>query len=398
MKYIDIILVFMFMTACNLNTETQEKANIQEVVPHQSFLKEGNWSLGVKHKLESIILENEHKGKKVIFDFDNTVICRDIGEATFETLTLEKTAVLGENIQKQTQNHLIDNLDLSIPEHLNQVYEKMLNLGVTKNDKEPYAMGYAWVVQIMEGLTIGDVIQATEKTYDLGVGFQDFHQENPSTKVVNYYKPFFYPEIVDLIGNLLTRGYDVHIVSASNVWTVRWMVQHQLNPMLKELFGDHVSIQGQNVIGVNTLLYDRETKEFVKDEFLVEENKDYLALNKTQLDRFEITNQLVYPIPAYHGKIANILKFTGSDVPVLVVGDSPNDLPMLKTAEYKLWITRLEKPKYQRAFKKQAVDDSWMMQPTLYKSSPGFIQLDSLENRLSKINEKIEESITLLGI
>jgi len=49
-------------------------------------LDNNNWNPQTKKKLETLLSENSGKGKKVIFDFDNTVVSRDIGEATFAWL------------------------------------------------------------------------------------------------------------------------------------------------------------------------------------------------------------------------------------------------------------------------------------------------------------------------
>ena len=62
----------------------------------QSVSLQGNWNPEVKAGLEKFIAANAGQGKICVFDFDNTTICRDIGEATMAALneagvlTLEK--------------------------------------------------------------------------------------------------------------------------------------------------------------------------------------------------------------------------------------------------------------------------------------------------------------------
>ena len=52
----------------------------------QPISLQGNWNPEVKARLEKLIAANANQGKICVFDFDNTTICRDIGEATMATL------------------------------------------------------------------------------------------------------------------------------------------------------------------------------------------------------------------------------------------------------------------------------------------------------------------------
>ena len=46
----------------------------------------------VKEKLKTIIAKGSGKGYTAVFDFDNTILCRDIGEATFAVMINEGNA------------------------------------------------------------------------------------------------------------------------------------------------------------------------------------------------------------------------------------------------------------------------------------------------------------------
>ncbi len=52
----------------------------------QTVSLKGNWNPEVKARLEKLIAANANQGKICVFDFDNTTLCRDIGEATMEAL------------------------------------------------------------------------------------------------------------------------------------------------------------------------------------------------------------------------------------------------------------------------------------------------------------------------
>ncbi len=43
------------------------------------MLKEYNWNINIKKELENIILANKNKEKLVLFDFDNTLVQKDLG-------------------------------------------------------------------------------------------------------------------------------------------------------------------------------------------------------------------------------------------------------------------------------------------------------------------------------
>lgn len=53
-------------------------------------LETGNWNHQTRIKINKLLKTNAFKHKKVIFDFDNTTVSRDIGEATFAYLVKNK--------------------------------------------------------------------------------------------------------------------------------------------------------------------------------------------------------------------------------------------------------------------------------------------------------------------
>jgi len=194
-------------------------------------LSSGNWNHHTKERLLEIINSGRDQNLPVVFDFDNTIICRDIGEATLEVLS---------------KTELRSSFD--IIKH----YENLLNS--TKHqilDSSPYANAYAWAVQVMQGLTPLEIIKATKQAYDNESAFRDHLDLRSETKMKHFRRPYFYPEMIDLIGAFLENKYDVYIVSASNIWSVRWMAS-KLNQKLKQS-GFKGEIDLKNVIGVSTL-------------------------------------------------------------------------------------------------------------------------------------------------
>ena len=45
-------------------------------------LQEPGWTDRVRNRLEALIKQGAGRGLPVVFDFDNTIVCGDIGEAT----------------------------------------------------------------------------------------------------------------------------------------------------------------------------------------------------------------------------------------------------------------------------------------------------------------------------
>jgi hypothetical protein len=196
---------------------------------------------------------------------------------------------------------------------------------------------------------------------------------------------------------LLRHQFDVWIVSASNVWSVRWMVQNGLNPLLLQ-HGIASGVALDHVIGVATLLTDHQGRLY-KDAVLVRHQAAYANLEGSFLEGLKLTSRLQFPAPTYAGKVGVIWEAMGRQ-PYLCAGDSPGDHAMLSFATHKLWIARLEKPDYLRATVQLAARtgiSSWKFQPTLGRSSPGFVpSATSLEQRLVDVPAKVRESMQLV--
>ena len=354
-------------------------------------LDEGHWNPAVKAKLETVIAEGAFQGKKAVFDFDNTTICRDIGEATFAAMVEAKQLTLEGVSRDITPSFVLGDKKVALDTvaSLPEFYEDFLSATKhQKGEKTPYSNSYAWVVQILAGMSPDQIIPFSEKAFSNNIAMQDSGAADlKETKINGYRMPFFYPEMVDLYGNLLKNGYEVYVCSASNIWTVRWMVANNLNALLEAKFGEGVSITPEHVIGVNVLLKDKRDGKLYKDRLLVKNNAKYANLDPAEIANYELTTQVVYPITGYFGKVANIIKYITKERPYLIGGDSSNDLPMLDRAENRLWITRLESMGYQKGLVEQmgdALPGNWMIQPTLYKKSPGFVSTQAdLDARLA---------------
>jgi hypothetical protein len=370
---------------------------------HAVKLQSPGWNKQTRLGLEKLIRRGAGQGLPVVFDFDNTIICGDIGEATLAVLVRDRILSAAKLSPATSPSFRLPNGQRvsmeSVPD-LTAYYEAYLSpTAHGDRDPTPLANGYAWAVEAMEGLSPADVVAATRRSRQFappkGSGFIEV---TPGR--TGFPAPTFYPEIVELVAELLRARFDVWIVSASNVWTVRWMVINELNPLLRQQ-GVRQGLRADHIVGLSTLLRDQRGG-LHKDALLVKEDTRYAALDQRALRRFRLTSRLHFPVPTYSGKIACIWDTIGRR-PYLAAGDSPGDLPILAFSEHRLWVARLEKTGFQRLAGKAVAGTGaagWLVQPTLTKRSPGFIaDLASLTERLGEVTQDIRDAArTVAGL
>ncbi|MFN4151556.1 MAG: hypothetical protein ACK4IX_11480, partial [Candidatus Sericytochromatia bacterium] len=193
----------------------------------QAELIKGNWNKSSHTKLNNLIKDNAFKKKKVIFDFDNTTVSRDIGEATFAYLIKNNIVKKDEKLRVISPSFMLGNEEVSIDSvtDLTDYYEKIVNSTDHKDDQAPYIFSYGWIVQAMQGMTVDQVVNATKSAYNNNSAIND-RKNNIESKIevtkdkTSYRVPFFHDETVDLIGNLILNDYDIYFVSGSNIWTI----------------------------------------------------------------------------------------------------------------------------------------------------------------------------------
>lgn len=339
-------------------------------------LKEKGWAADVRLRLEELIAAEAGNELPVVLDLDNTILCRDIGEATFATM--EKDGVLNLNsIPKDLAPDFLEKeslISLKPPISLFEYYHHLTKATVHHTlDTATEMIGYNWAVLAMQGLTPQDIVLSTQKAYDNGIGSKELFQYDINSS--EFLRPFFYPQMVELIGVLLENHYHVWVISSSNSWSVRWMMLKAINGLLKEK-GFTKFLEPTSVMGISTLLIGNDSKLY-KDGFLVWENEKYARLDPEVLKQFVLSALVVPPVTASYGKVAEIMQWIGKP-PYLVAGDSFGDIPMLKYAHNRLWIARLEHPTIHEYVApltlRKKEKNTWMIQPTLYKQSPGFIE------------------------
>jgi hypothetical protein len=336
----------------------------------------------------------------VVFDFDNSIVCGDIGEATLAVLARDRTITPPGLAAISPQFILPDgaSVDLADCADATEYYERLLRpANGAGPDPAPLATGYVWAVEALAGLDVAAVTAAAAAAFALAQPGSECDIEVTPGRTA-YPAPWFYPEMVELVAVLLAHEFDVWVVSASNVWSVRWLVLNGLNPLLRA-GPKGAAVRADHVVGVSLLLQDKRGS-LLKDPLLVAADASYARMEHDALQTLRLTAKLHFPVPVYSGKVAAILDLIGRR-PYLAVGDSPGDHAMLAFSEHQLWIARLEKPDYLRAtiqLMRRTGPANWLLQPTLCRTSPGFVpDLASLAARLSPVPEKVRASRQLLA-
>jgi len=196
------------------------------------------WAPTASSALVKLMDEGAGRRLPVVFDFDNTIVCGDIREATFAVLVRDgvlEPEQIPATISPSFHSAAGQEVTVTSGPDLTAYYETFLDpTAHGKADPTPYANSYAWVVEIMAGLTPLQIVQATQRVYSMSrPGHLEAIEVTPGSTA--YPAPFFYEEMVEFISELLRKEFEVWIVSASNVWSVRWMVLSALNPRLRAL-------------------------------------------------------------------------------------------------------------------------------------------------------------------
>jgi hypothetical protein len=344
--------------------------------PKLCTLRSPGWNQPARAWLENLIEKGAGKELPVVFDFDNTLICGDVSEATLAVLTnsgklvserLPETLSPPFRARNQPRRTLASSVDPTA------YYQAFLSPSVHgAADPSPASNGYAWAVEVMVGLTPQDVVEATRAAFQLSRPVHPaFIEVTPGQTA--YPVPFFYREMVELVAQLLHHHFDLWIISAGNVWSIRWMIAQALNPMLRQ-FEVTEGIRPDHIIGVTTLLADANDR-LHKDTVMVRENEPYARLDESALRAFRLTSRLEFPVPVYAGKVACLLDALPRP-PYLCVGDAPGDHRMLAYSENRLWIARLDKPDFYKAtlaLMRSTGPDHWMIQVTQTSAPAGFV-------------------------
>jgi len=341
-------------------------------------LDRAGWTESVYTTLTETIIGSAGQGKIVVFDFDNTTQARDIGEAVLAQMQQAKVIDPASLSPAMFPPFTTSGGEpMTITEGVSDYYDAVLD---SAGDADPFReySSLPMPATAFTGRTLADFLAQTATVYDNGAGAKDLTSNDEST-ILGAGRPFIYPQMADLYGNLRSNGYDVWVVSAGVGWAVRWMVQNAVNPAIVAKYGPDAALPMDHVVAITTLLKDRETGKLVSDYQLTHQTPDarYINLEPTRMSQLEIT-AIPDGVASWRGGKAGAIDniITRGEL-FMVAGDSMGDVEMLARATNRLVISRMNKPALAEGFADEiakAPDANWMLQPTINSAPVGFLE------------------------
>lgn len=288
------------------------------------------WSPENQEKL-SRFLSAAKSGSVAVFDFDNTVIHNDIGEAVLEFMAL---------------NNLI-NWEALFAEKEAWSYGGLRGLrGFYKKDKKRLGIaviaryqylcrcfgkkiGYPWAAQILAGHSPRKIRAVTKEVMAFKLKQKIGKQELAAHVVINTGLRVHEP-MAELIAAMQDKKIEVWFVSASNQWSVEELAQNRFH------------VPAERVLGMRPLL-----------------RRGLISA---------VFNHRRYPITYRRGKVQTIQKNIGRR-PVFAAGDSPTDWEMLLYASRCKLFFDHGNPRLARQIKKrQKEGEQWLIQRCYLKT------------------------------
>lgn len=274
-----------------------------------------------------------------VFDWDQTVIRHDIGDALFlhqidhfafaldhddfwDVLGVERDSPLRGEVAALAARPR----DASpAAEATRRAWESALVGGYVRAGLLDPQEGFPWQTRVLTGMTEDQVRALTRETaareLETRLGQREFSLGDEALHFYQGLRP--YREILGLMRGLEEAGIQVWIVSATNVWAVQAMAELlELNPA--------------RVIGMRTTVVDS-----------------------------VITSELDGVACATWGKVEAIKRYVHpTQRPVLAAGDNITDLPMLEySADTRLVIDRGVAALGEVAEERRAAGERWLIQP-----------------------------------
>jgi phosphoserine phosphatase len=196
--------------------------------------------------------------KIAAFDMDGTLLVGDVGDAVFVQLIRE------EKLAAQDWNR----------------FQALL--------ASDYLEGCKYPVRAMAGLTVEQVTRTTRRVLESDKPFVLVPGTQAQVPI-----PRPNETMLSLVRRLQAESYDVYVVTATNVWSTRWVVS--------EVFG----IPKENVLGIAAKLVKNDTGD-------------------------ELTAELQEPVTVGEGKVLVLKNHIGDQRPLLAAGNSASDYALLR--------------------------------------------------------------------
>ncbi len=309
------------------------------------MLMQGSWLPANREALEDLIRRvgqtrgaGDEAPPFAVFDWDQTVIRHDIGDALFlhqiEELGFahdrdEFWTILGVAPGDPLREHVTRLLTFpreTWPERdEHRAWREAILLGYLRSGELDPQEGFPWQTKLLAGLTVEEVKRLTRLALDAALaaplGSREYDVGGTRLPMYQGLRP--YAEILDLLRALEDHGIQAWVVSATNVWAV-------------QAIAEYYGLRTDRCIGMRTRVVEG-----------------------------VITAELEGPVPATWGKVKCIQYYIHpTQRPVLVAGDNVTDLPMLEySGDTRLVIDRGVLALRQAAEAHLARGERWLIQP-----------------------------------
>ena len=259
------------------------------------------WPAPAAKQLNAMIAANANKGNFAVFDMDNTSYRYDLEESLLPFM---------ENKGLITRDTLDPSLKL-IPfkdtaDHKESLFSYYYRLCEIDD-----MVCYPWVAQVFSGFTLKELKGYVDELMASGKPVPSTYYEGDVVKTIEVQPPKVFTGQAELYNKLMENGIEVYVMTAASEELVRMVAA---DPK----YG--YNVKPQNVIGVTTLLRNRETGELTTARKQITAGK---YDEKANLG-LELTPYLWTPATWMAGKQAAILTYIDEwKKPVLVGGDTP---------------------------------------------------------------------------
>lgn len=320
------------------------------------------------------------------FDWDNTVIKNDIGDAltfwmlannkilqppnkdwrrTSPLFTNDAVSALSKACASQAQpgKPLITNQpdakSMACADEILVIYDSGKTTAGVKawkegSQNETMEPAYAWTVSLEAGYSPADIRNFAEEAaeFNLKNGMSAVQTVGSKTDVTAYIR--IYEQIKDLVSNMQAAGLDVWVISASSQPAV-------------EAIAARVGIGSDHVIGIRSFI-DRQGKITAKFQGCGTYSDDNYGMISYKQGKRCWLNKVVYK------KTNPEAQMQDRSPTLFAAGDSDGDIYFLKDAQYRLVINR-NKPEimcnaYYHMANPNPVDGTWIINPMFIKPKP----------------------------
>ncbi|WP_263263128.1 haloacid dehalogenase-like hydrolase [Pseudomonas sp. RIT-PI-S] len=261
-----------------------------------------HWPPEAAKQLDAMIAANANKGDYAVFDMDNTSYRYDLEESLLPFL--EMKGVL-------TRDKLDPSLKLmpfkDSAEHKESLFSYYYRLCEVDD-----MVCYPWVAQVFAGFTLKELKGYVDELMAYGKAVPATYYDGDKVTALDVQPPKVFQGQAELYNKLMENGIEVYVMTAASEELVRMVAA---DPK----YG--YNVKPQNVIGVTTLLKNRDTGELTTARKQIAAGKYDPQANLG----LELTPYLWTPATWMAGKQAAILTYIDQwKKPVLVAGDTPS--------------------------------------------------------------------------